>query len=381
MKKIAILGSTGSIGQQALEVVAEHPDKFRVEVITAQDNAELLIKQAKQFQPNTIVIGNKELYNHVSDALSGDPIKVWAGAESICSVVESDEVDFVLSAIVGFAGLKPTLNAIRHHKTIGLANKETLVVAGEIIMKEAAQNQVPIIPIDSEHSAIFQCLVGEYGNEIKKIILTASGGPFRGETIEGIKTKNCEDALKHPNWKMGNKITIDSASMVNKGLEIIEAHWLFNVPANNIEVVIHPQSVIHSMVQFYDGSIKAQLGLPDMRVPIQYALTFPHRFSNHFPKFSFSNYPQLTFEKPDETVFRSIPLAYDVLKKSGNMPCAFNAANEVAVATFLKNQLSFIGIYSIIEKTIQRVNYVKNPSLNNLIDTDTEARQIAKKML
>ncbi len=381
MKKIAILGSTGSIGKQALEVISEHPEQFQVEVLTAQENADLLIEQAKRFQPNTVVIGNKELYNRVSEALSNDPIKVWAGPESVYSIVESDEVDFVLSAIVGFAGLKPTLNAIRHKKTIGLANKETLVVAGEIIMKEAEQNQVPIIPVDSEHSAIFQCLVGEYNNEVKKLILTASGGPFRGETFEGLKTKTREDALKHPNWDMGNKITIDSASMVNKGLEIIEAHWLFNVPAHKIEVVVHPQSVIHSMVQFYDGSIKAQMGLPDMRVPIQYAMTFPHRFANNFPEFSFTDYPQLTFEKPDETVFRSIPLAYEVLDKSGNMPCVLNAANEIAVAAFLQDRLSFTGIYSVIEKTIQQVSYLKKPSLDDLIASDTEARKIAKEYI
>ncbi len=380
-KKIAILGATGSIGTQALEVVEQHPDKFIVEVLTAQNNADLLIAQAQKFQPNTVIIGDQSQYAKVKNALASEPIKVFAGKESINKIVESDEIDFVLTAIVGFAGLEPTLNAIRAGKTIGLANKETLVVAGEIIMQEAQKHQVPVIPVDSEHSAIFQCLVGEYPNEVKKLILTASGGPFRGETFKSLQGKTRSDALKHPNWDMGNKITIDSASMVNKGLEVIEARWLFNVPAEKIDIIVHPQSIIHSMVQFYDGSIKAQMGLPDMRVPIQYALSFPKRLPNNFPDLDFTNYPQLTFEKPDREVFRSIKIAYEVLGKSGNMPCVFNAANEIAVASFLKEQIRFTDIFEVLEKTLNKVSYLRQPKFEELIASDIEARRQAEQII
>ncbi|HIE15381.1 MAG TPA: 1-deoxy-D-xylulose-5-phosphate reductoisomerase [Bacteroidales bacterium] len=380
-KKIAILGSTGSIGQQALEVVSHHPDKFSIEVLTAQNNVDLLIRQALQFNPGTVIIGNEIHYEKLKKALFTQDIKVFAGQESINSIVESTEINFVLTAIVGFAGLIPTLNAIRSKKIIGLANKETLVVAGEIIMRESQENNIPIIPVDSEHSAIFQCLTGEFANEIKKIILTASGGPFHGESFENLKTKTKADALRHPNWKMGNKITIDSASMVNKGLEIIEAHWLFNVPAEKIDIVIHPQSIIHSMVQFNDGSIKAQMGLPDMRVPIQYALSFPQRFSNNFPTLDFNNLIRLSFEKPDEKIFRSIPIAYAALKKSGNMPCIFNAANEIAVASFLNNEIYFTDIFDILEQTIEKVSYFRQPKFEDLLASDFEARQQAKQII
>ncbi len=381
IKNIAILGSTGSIGTQTLEVVDQHRDKFSIEVLTAQKNANLLINQAKKFQPNTVIIGDESQYEKVKNALASEPIKVFTGKESINRIVESEEIDFVLSAIVGFAGLEPTLNAIRSGKTIGLANKETLVVAGEIVMKEAKKYQVPIIPIDSEHSAIFQCLAGEYPNEIKKLILTASGGPFRGHSFEQLRHKTKADALKHPNWDMGNKITIDSASMVNKGLEVIEAHWLFDVPVEKIEIIIHPQSVIHSMVQFYDGSIKAQMGLPDMRVPIQYALSFPLRLPNNFPDFDFTDYPQLTFEKPDKEVFRSIKIAYGVLEKGGNMPCIFNAANEIAVDAFLKEQIRFTDIFNVLEKTLTKVSYLRQPKFEELMASDAEARREAEQII
>ncbi len=381
IKKIAILGSTGSIGTQALNVISQHSDKFCVEILTAQKNADLLIRQAKEFQPGTVVIGDELKYKKVKDALASDSIKVFAGKASINRIVESGEIDFVLTAIVGFAGLEPTVNAIRAGKTIGLANKETLVVAGEIVMNEAKQYGVPIIPIDSEHSAIFQCLVGEYLNKVKKLILTASGGPFRGDTFEQLQKRTKADALKHPNWEMGNKITIDSASMVNKGLEVIEARWLFDMPANKIDIVVHPQSVIHSMVQFYDGSIKAQMGLPDMRVPIQYALSFPQRLPSNLPDFDFANYPQLSFEKPDKEIFRSIKIAYHVLGKGGNMPCIFNAANEIAVDAFLNEQIRFTDIFEVLEKSITKVSYLRQPNFDDLIATDIETRQQTKQII
>jgi len=381
VKKIAILGSTGSIGTQTLNVISQHTDKFCVEVLTAYKNADLLIRQAKEFQPGTVVIGDESQYEKVKDALASDPIKVFAGKESINRIVESGEIDFVLTAIVGFAGLEPTLNAIRAGKTIGLANKETLVVAGEIVMAEAEQYGVPLIPVDSEHSAIFQCLVGEYPNKVKKLILTASGGPFRGNTFEQLQKRTKADALKHPNWEMGNKITIDSASMVNKGLEVIEARWLFDIPADKIDIVVHPQSVIHSMVQFYDGSIKAQMGLPDMRIPIQYALSFPQRLPNNFPDLDFANYPQLSFEKPDIEIFRSIKIAYHVLEKGGNMPCVFNAANEIAVDAFLKEQIQFTDIFEALEKAITKVSYIRQPKFEDLIATDIATRQYTEQII
>ena len=383
-KKIAILGSTGSIGTQALNVISQHTDKYCVEVLTAHKNTDLLIRQAKEFQPGTVVIGDESQYEKVKDALASVPIKVFAGKESINRIVESGEIDFVLTAIVGFAGLEPTLNAIRAGKSIGLANKETLVVAGEIVMAAVKQYGVPLIPVDSEHSAIFQCLVGEYPNKIKKLILTASGGPFRGNTFDQLQKKTKADALKHPNWEMGNKITIDSASMVNKGLEVIEARWLFDTPADKIDIVVHPQSVIHSMVQFYDGSIKAQMGIPDMRIPIQYALSFPQRLPNNLPDFDFTNYPQLSFEKPDKEIFRSIKIAYHVLEKGGNMPCVFNAANEIAVDAFLKEQIRFTDIFDALEKAITKVSYIRQPKFEDLIATDIATRkhteQIIKQM-
>jgi len=383
-KKIAILGSTGSIGTQALNVISQHTDKYCVEVLTAHKNTDLLIRQAKEFQPGTVVIGDESQYEKVKDALASVPIKVFAGKESINRIVESGEIDFVLTAIVGFAGLEPTLNAIRAGKSIGLANKETLVVAGEIVMAAVKQYGVPLIPVDSEHSAIFQCLVGEYPNKIKKLILTASGGPFRGNTFDQLQKKTKADALKHPNWEMGNKITIDSASMVNKGLEVIEARWLFDTPADKIDIVVHPQSVIHSMVQFYDGSIKAQMGIPDMRIPIQYALSFPQRLPNNLPDFDFTNYPQLSFEKPDKEIFRSIKIAYHVLEKGGNMPCVFNAANEIAVDAFLKEQIRFTDIFDALEKAITKVSYIRQPKFEDLIAADIATRkhteQIIKQM-
>lgn len=376
-KKIAILGSTGSIGTQALDVIAANSDLFEVEVLTAQSNADLLIEQAVKFKPNVVVIGEQTLYDKVNSALDPLDIKVYCGQKSLASVVENENVHTVLTALVGYSGLIPTINAIKAGKHIALANKETLVVAGEIITKLAIENKVDILPVDSEHSAIFQCLVGEYVNPIEKIILTASGGPFRGKNKVFLENVKKEQALKHPNWDMGAKITIDSASMMNKGLEVIEAKWLFDLKPEQIDVVVHPQSIVHSLVQFEDGSIKAQLGLPDMKLPIQYALGFPKRLKSDFPRFDFINYPNLTFEKPDLETFRNLGLAFEALKKGGNMPCILNAANEIAVDAFLKDKIGFLEMSDIISYCMQTIPFVEKPTIDDYIETDKSTRQAA----
>lgn len=373
-KRIAILGSTGSIGTQALEVIASHPQAFEVEVLTAQNNAALLIEQARKHKPNAVVICNEGHYALVKDALQNEDIKVYAGENALTSVVQMDTIDLVLTALVGYAGLKPTLKAVESGKTIALANKETMVVAGELVTRLAREKGVNIYPIDSEHSAIFQCLAGEFHNKIEKIVLTASGGPFRGKKIEDIRFVKKEQALKHPNWAMGAKITIDSASLMNKGLEVIEARWLFGITPRQVEVVVHPQSIIHSLVQFEDGSIKAQLGLPDMRLPIQFALTYPERFRSSFPRFNFAQYPSLTFEKPDTETFRNLALAYEASIRGGNMPCVLNAANEVAVAEFLKDRVGFLEMSDIVEQCLAKMAYIKNPSYEDYVNTDNETR-------
>lgn len=380
-KKIAILGSTGSIGTQALEVVDAHPGRFEVEVLTANNNVDLLIEQAKKYDPNTVVIGNKEKYPQLSKALENTDVKVYAGEEAIAQVVQIGSVDVVLTAMVGFAGLLPTINAIQAGKQIALANKETLVVAGDIITKLSLENKVSILPVDSEHSAIFQCLAGEFHNPIEKIILTASGGPFRGEKLDFLRKVTRCQALNHPNWSMGDKITIDSASMMNKGLEAIEARWLFNVQPSDIEVVVHPQSIVHSLVQFEDGSIKAQLGLPDMRLPIQYAMTFPERYKSDFPRFNFMDYPELNFEKVDVKVFRNLDLAYQAMQQGGNMPCILNAANEVAVDGFLKQRIGFVEMSDVIERTMLKASVVSQPTLDDYLQSNTEARAIAEEII
>lgn len=376
-KRIAILGSTGSIGTQALEVIAANPDLFEVEVLTAQRSADLLIEQAALFRPNVVVIGEESLYDKVNAALDPLDIKVYCGQNALNSVVQNENIHIVLTALVGYAGLIPTINAIKARKTIALANKETLVVAGDLVTALAIEHKVDILPVDSEHSAIFQCLVGEYYNPIEKIILTASGGPFRGKTREDLLKVTKAQALKHPNWDMGAKITIDSASLMNKGLEVIEAKWLFDLKSEQIDVIVHPQSIIHSMVQFEDGSIKAQMGLPDMKLPIQYALGFPKRIQNNFERFDFLKYPSLTFEKPDKNTFRNLDLAFQALDKGGNMPCILNAANEIAVETFLKDKISFLGMSDLIEQCMHEVDFVAKPDLNNYIETDTMTRQKA----
>ncbi|MEZ5148718.1 MAG: 1-deoxy-D-xylulose-5-phosphate reductoisomerase [Bacteroidales bacterium] len=376
-KRIAILGSTGSIGKQALEVVDQHPEQFTVEVLTANNKADLLIEQAIKYKPNAVVIGHDCLYDKLMDALDPFDIKVYVGEEAIEQVVEMDSIDMVLMALVGFAGLKPTVAAIKAKKPIALANKECLVVAGEHISKLVIENRVELIPVDSEHSAIFQCLSGENPEHIEKVILTASGGPFRNTSLEELNSVSVADALNHPNWDMGNKITIDSATLMNKGLEVIEAKWLFGLEPEQIEVVIHPQSIIHSMVQFRDGSIKAQMGLPDMRLPIVYALSYPERMKNDFPRFNFNDYGQLTFEAPDFKKFRNLALAFEALKTGGNMPCALNAANEIAVQLFLNGKTGFLNIPEIIEATMQKVGFIQNPSFEDYFETDREARRIA----
>lgn len=376
-KKIAILGSTGSIGTQALDVIAANSDIFEVEVLTAQSNADLLIEQAVKFKPNVVVIGEETLYDKVNAALDPLDIKVYCGQKSLASVVENESIHTVLTALVGYSGLIPTINAIKAGKHIALANKETLVVAGEIVTKLAIENKVDILPVDSEHSAIFQCLVGEYINPIEKIILTASGGPFRGKDRTFLENVKKEQALKHPNWDMGAKITIDSASMMNKGLEVIEAKWLFDLKPEQIEVIVHPQSIVHSLVQFEDGSIKAQLGLPDMKLPIQYALGFPRRLKSDFPRFDFINYSNLTFEKPDLETFRNLSLAFEALKKGGNVPCILNAANEVAVDAFLRDKIGFLEMSDVIEFCMQTINFIEKPSLEDYIETDKSTRQAA----
>ena len=380
-KRVAILGSTGSIGTQTLDVIRQHPDWFTVEVLTAQHNWELLVAQALEFKPNAVVIGNEDHYSKVKEALSGEPIKVFAGQKAIAQVVEMDTIDVVLTALVGYSGLIPTVHAIRAGKQIALANKETLVVAGELITALAKQHGVNIYPVDSEHSAIFQCLVGEFHNPIEKIILTASGGPFRGKDTAYLSSVTREQALKHPNWDMGAKITIDSASLMNKGLEVIEAKWLFGLKTEQIDVVVHPQSIVHSLVQFEDGSIKAQLGLPDMRIPIQFALSYPDRLKSNFERFNFANYPQLTFEQPDVKTFRNLQLAYDALAAGGNAPCILNAANEIAVAAFLNRQIGFLEMSDLIEETLNQANFLARPQLEDYIESDRQARELSENIL
>lgn len=374
---IAILGSTGSIGTQALEVVRDQRDALHVEVLSAHSNADLLVAQALEFKPNAVVIGDEAKWKQVNDALFDEGIKVYSGAEALEQVVEVDGIDMVLTAMVGAAGLKPTLRAIEAGKHIALANKETLVVAGEIVMNAARNKGVDIHPVDSEHSAIYQCIAGEFHNPIEKIILTASGGPFRGRTLESLAGVTKADALKHPNWDMGAKITIDSASLMNKGLEVIEAKWLFDISPDQIDVVVHPQSIVHSCVQFDDGSIKAQLGLPDMKLPIQYALTYPRRLKNDFPRFSFMDYPSLTFEQPDTKTFRNLALAFDALRAGGNAPAILNAANEVAVARFLKDDIEFLDLPRVVEHALEHVTHQTKPTLDDLIAADADARRVA----
>lgn len=378
-KQIAILGSTGSIGTQALQVIEEHPDLYEAYVLTANNRVELLIEQARKFRPEAVVIANEDKYPQLKEALSDLPVKVYAGMEAICQIVESGPIDIVLTAMVGYAGLRPTINAIRAGKVIALANKETMVVAGELVNALASQYRTPILPVDSEHSAIFQCL--EVNNPLEKIILTASGGPFRTFTMEQLQKVTKEQALKHPNWSMGAKITIDSASMMNKGFEVIEAKWLFGLQPKQIEVVVHPQSVIHSMVEFEDGAVKAQLGVPDMRLPIQYAFSYPNRVRSSFDRLDFLKCNSLTFEAPDTQRFRNLALAYEALNQGGNMPCIVNAANEVVVAAFLKDQISFLGMSEVIEKSMQRVPFIQTPTYEDYVSTDAETRRIAAEMV
>lgn len=380
-KHIAILGSTGSIGTQTLEVIDAHPERFVVEVLTANNNSDLLIAQAIKHKPSVVVIVNKEKYNAVNNALFDLGIKVYTGQKSLEEVVENDNIDVVLTALVGYSGLRPTVNAIKSGKTIALANKETLVVAGDLITRMCRQYGSSIYPVDSEHSAIFQCLVGEHNNPIEKIYLTASGGPFRGKKRKDLLNITKEKALKHPNWNMGAKITIDSASLMNKGLEVIEAKWLFDLQSDQIEVVVHPQSIIHSAVQFTDGSVISQLGIPDMKLPIQYALGFPERLKNNFKRFSFFDFPNLTFEKADTKTFRNLSLAYRSLKKGGNMSCILNAANEVVVEAFLNDKVGFLSMSDVIENCMEKITFVKNPTLEDYVKTDLETRILARELL
>jgi 1-deoxy-D-xylulose-5-phosphate reductoisomerase len=379
--RIAILGSTGSIGTQALEVIESYPDMFDLQVITANKNADLLISQAKKFHPNTVVIADESLYQQVKDALQDEDIHVYAGEDALSQVVTSTEVDIVLTAMVGYAGLKPTLAAIEAKKNIALANKETLVVAGELVTKMAAANGVNIYPVDSEHSAIFQCLAGEFHNKIEKIYLTASGGPFRGWKKEQLEQVTVAQALNHPNWVMGAKITIDSASLMNKGLEVIEAKWLFNLKPDQIDTIVHPQSIVHSLVQFDDGSMKAQMGLPDMKLPIQYALTYPNRFPTNFPRFNFMDYPQLTFEKPDRDTFLNLGLAYDAMEMGGTAACVLNAANEITVQAFLDQKISFLKIAEINQAVLKSTEIIQSPSYDDYVAIDELARRNALQMI
>jgi 1-deoxy-D-xylulose-5-phosphate reductoisomerase len=380
-KRIAILGSTGSIGTQALEVVEQNPDLFEIDCLTANSNADLLIAQAKKFKPNSVAIADDTKYLQVKEALANEPIKVFGGYNSIVQLMSLDSFDLVLTAMVGFSGLEPTLAAIRNKKTIALANKETLVVAGDIVTQLALENNVAIYPVDSEHSAIFQCLYGEFSNPIEKIILTASGGPFRGKKREDLIKVTRDQALKHPNWTMGAKITIDSASLMNKGLEMIEAKWLFNLRPDQIDVIVHPQSIIHSIVQFEDGSMKAQMGLPDMKLPIQVAMAYPHRIKNDFPRFDFVNYPNLTFEKPDMETFHCLSLAKQAMDKGGNLPCIMNAANEEAVAAFLNREIGFLAIAETIEEVMMNATFIQQPTIEDYKNSDEEARRIFKENL
>jgi 1-deoxy-D-xylulose-5-phosphate reductoisomerase len=380
-RRIAILGSTGSIGTQALDVVRRHPEKFEVEVITAQSRSAALIRQALEFRPNAVVIGDEKLYSEVNNELARYDIKVFAGRDALLQIVEMESIDLVLVALVGFAALLPTLHAINAGKTIAIANKETFVVAGEIVTALAREKGVNILPVDSEHSAIFQCLAGEFHNPVEKIILTASGGPFRGKGREFLEKVTKEQALNHPNWNMGCKVTIDSATLMNKGLEVIEARWLFDIPSDQIEVIVHPQSIIHSLVQFADGSIKAQMGLPDMRLPIQYALGYPQRLASDLPRFNFADFPEFTFSKPDSENFRNLALAYEALDKGGNMPCILNAADEVAVHAFLKDRIGFMQITDVIEQCMQQVSFNRVPGYDAYVESDNETRRRAEEII
>ena len=380
-KNIAILGSTGSIGTQALDVIRANKEAFVVEVLTGSGNADLLIKQAIEFDPNTVVIADESKYQYVKDALASHDIKVFAGNKAIAEVVQMDSIDMVLAAIVGYAGLESTLSAINAGKQIALANKETLVVAGDLVTKLAKEKGVNLYPVDSEHSAIFQCLAGEFHNPIEKIYLTASGGPFRGKDKTFLSTVKKEQALKHPNWEMGAKITIDSASLMNKGLEVIEAKWLFGLKPEQIDVIVHPQSIVHSLVQFTDGSMKAQMGLPDMKLPIQYAIGYPDRMKSDFPRFDFTKYPQLTFEPADTKTFRNLALAFEAMNKGGNAPCILNAANEVAVAAFLKDKIGFLQMSDVVEKCLQTVANIAKPSYEDYVESDKETRRVALELI
>jgi 1-deoxy-D-xylulose-5-phosphate reductoisomerase len=377
IKNIAILGSTGSIGTQALEVIRQNPDIFCAEVLAANNNADLLIQQALKFNPNAVVIADETKYSQVKEALQPKDIKVYAGSKAIEQIIEMETIDIVLASIVGYAGLASTINAIKHKKQIALANKETLVVAGELVTKLALENAVNIYPVDSEHSAIFQCLVGEWENKIEKIYLTASGGPFRGKTKKDLQHITRAQALKHPNWVMGAKITIDSASLMNKGLEVIEAKWLFNLKPEQIDVIVHPQSIVHSIVQFEDGSMKAQMGLPDMKLPIQYAFGYPNRIKNNFPRFNFLNFPNLQFEKPDLETFTNLQLAFNSINKGGNMPCVLNAANEIAVEAFLNDKIGFLQMSDVVGNTLEKMPFIKSPNYNEYVECDKEARIMA----
>lgn len=379
-RQLAILGSTGSIGTQALEVVSEHPDRFEVYALTANNQVDLLINQARKFMPEVVVIANEQKYPELKEALEDLPIKVWAGSDAIAQVVQAKPIDMVLTAMVGYAGLKPTIAAIKAGKAIALANKETLVVAGELITVLAAEYKVPILPVDSEHSAIFQCLNGAYDNPVEKLLLTASGGPFRQKTMEELVLVKKEQALKHPNWHMGAKITIDSASMMNKGFEMIEAKWLFGVAPEQIEIVVHPQSVIHSMVQFEDGAVIAQLGIPDMKLPIAYAFSYPERMKSHEPRLDFFQYASLTFEEPDMKRFRNLAYAFEAVKQGGNMPCILNAANEVVVAAFLQDRIGFLQMSDVIEQTMAKATFIQRPTYEDYVHTDEEARRIAAQL-
>ena len=379
-RQLAILGSTGSIGAQALEVVSEHSDLFEVYALTANNQVDLLINQARKYMPEVVVIANERKYPELKEALEDLPIKVWAGADAIAQMVQSEPIDMVLTAMVGYSGLRPTISAIKAGKAIALANKETLVVAGELIMKLAAEHKVPILPVDSEHSAIFQCLTGAYDNPIEKILLTASGGPFRQKTLEELATVTKAQALRHPNWTMGAKITIDSASMMNKGFEMIEAKWLFDVTPDQVQVVVHPQSVIHSMVQFEDGAVIAQLGIPDMKLPIAYAFSFPTRMRSMAPRLDFNQYSTLTFEEPDMERFRNLAFAFEAARQGGNIPCILNAANEVVVAAFLQDRIGFLQMSDVIERTMRKASFIVNPSYEDYVATDTEARRLAAEL-
>ena len=379
-RQLAILGSTGSIGTQALEVVSEHSDLFEVYALTANNQVDLLINQARKYMPEVVVIANERKYPELKEALEDLPIKVWAGADAIAQMVQSEPIDMVLTAMVGYSGLRPTISAIKAGKAIALANKETLVVAGELIMKLAAEHKVPILPVDSEHSAIFQCLTGAYDNPIEKILLTASGGPFRRKTLEELATVTKAQALRHPNWTMGAKITIDSASMMNKGFEMIEAKWLFDVTPDQVQVVVHPQSVIHSMVQFEDGAVIAQLGIPDMKLPIAYAFSFPTRMRSMAPRLDFNQYSTLTFEEPDMERSRTLAFAFEAARQGGNMPCILNAANEVVVAAFLQDRIGFLQMSDVIERTMRKASFIVNPSYEDYVATDTEARRLAAEL-